>query len=345
MRILVADDNVDNLQLLEDILLGRGYTPVLADDGQTALDLAQTLRPDLIILDINMPGMSGFDVCAALKTNPETRRIPILMLTAMVDIDSRVRGLDLGADDYITKPFNPRELLARIDTRLRIKSDTDKLRAKEKLIRKTFERFVSPAVVNQLLERPEDVRLGGMIQEITILFADLEGFTRLAEYADPTHLLAALNQYHSLFVEHIRAEQGTFDKFMGDGIMALYNTPIAQTDHALRAVRTALNIQQALPAFHTTLQPEYRLAVNFGIHTGQAVVGIVGANDMMDFTAIGDAVNLANRLQDRGERGEILISETTYHQIASHVHAECLGPQAVRNREAPVVIYRVLGLR
>ena len=289
-----------------------------------------------------MPGLSGFDGCARLKADQTTREIPIMMLTAMVDVDSRIRGLGLGADDYITKPYSPRELLARIDARLRIKSDTDEIKAKERLIRQTFERFVSPTVVNQLITRPDTVRLGGATQEITILFADLQGFTTLAEHTDPERLLTMLNAYHGLLTHHIRTRQGTFDKFIGDGVMALYNTPLVQQDHAVRAVQTAVDVVQALPAFHATLAPEFRLPINFGIHTGQAVVGLVGANDMMEFTAIGDAVNLASRLQDYGYGGEILLSADTHAQLAGQIETESLGPHTLRNREAPVVIYRVL---
>jgi adenylate cyclase len=344
VHVLVADDNEDNRQLLDDILRGAGYAPLFAADGYEALEVINQHKPDLVILDISMPGLNGFDVCAQMKANPDTRAIPVLMLTALMDIESRVRGLGLGADDYVTKPYSPRELVARVDARLRVKSDTDALRAKEQLIRQTFERFVPPAVVNRLLEQPETVRLGGALQEVTILFADLQGFTTLAEHTRPERLLAVLNAYHGLFVRHVQAQEGTLDKFMGDGVMALYNTPLPQEDHALRAVQSAVHILQALPEFHAALEPTYRLQINFGINTGQAVIGMVGADEMMEFTAIGDAVNLASRLQDRGYGGEILVSEATYQRIAPQVNAECLGPQAVRNRAAPVVIYRVTGL-
>ncbi len=343
MQVLIADDNEDNRLLLEDILRGHGYTPLIARDGNEALEVVRQHKPDLVILDISMPGLNGFDVCARMKADPDTSVIPVLMLTALIDVDSRVRGLGLGADDYVTKPYSARELVARIDARLRAKSDTDALRAKERLIRQTFERFVPAAVVNRLLEQPETVRLGGALQQVTILFADLQGFTTLAEHTAPERLLAVLNAYHGLFVHHIQAQEGTLDKFIGDGVMALYNTPLQQADHALRAVQTALNIQAALPEFHAALEPACRLPINFGIHSGQAVIGMVGADEMMEFTAIGDAVNLASRLQDRGMGGEILVSEATYRQIAPQISAECLGPQAVRNRAAPVTIYRVTG--
>ena len=344
MKVLVAEDNADSRQLLEDILRVRGYEASFAQDGNEALEAVTTNLPDLIILDINMPGLNGFEVCARLKANPATMQIPILMLTALGDIDNRIKGLGLGADDYITKPYSPRELVARIDARLRIKNDADHLRAVQERIRRTFEKFVPATVVEQLLDHPEQVRLGGHLQDVTILFADMEGFTSLAEYTDPAVLLEILNQYHTLLVAHIQAQEGTIDKFLGDGVMALYNAPLIQEDHALRAVKAALNIHAALPEFHARFEPKFRMNVNIGITTGQAIVGQVGATNLMDYTAIGDPVNLASRLQDLGAHGQVLISEGTYEAVKDHVDARALGPQAIRGRGAQVMIYEVMEL-
>ncbi len=345
MRVLVAEDNADTRQLVEDILKGLGHLPILARDGPEALSQSLELLPDLIILDINMPGMSGFEVCSRLRENPHTAQIPILMLTALTDIDDRVKGLGLGADDYLTKPFSPRELIARIDARLRSKSQADQLRATQEQIRRTFERFVPASVVEQLLENPELARLGGQSKEITILFADLEGFSAVAEHAAPERLLEVLNRYHSLIVHHILQEQGTIDKFVGDGVMALYNAPLPQAHHALHAVRAAVNIQRALPVFHQQFEPVFRLKINFGIHTGAALVGNVGTAELMDYTAIGDAVNLASRLQDMSKDGQILVSESTFEQVEPFVTAACLGLQMIRGRETEVVVYQIMELR
>lgn len=345
VKVLVAEDNADNRQLVEDILAGQGYSVTFARDGNEAVSLARQLIPDLVILDINMPGKNGFEVCADLKADSATVQIPILMLTALSDVENRVRGLGLGADDYLVKPFNPRELVARIDTRLRAKIETDHLRADQDLIRRTFERFVPAQVVEQLLRQPENVRLGGQLQEVTVLFADLEGFTAVSEHTDPERLLELLNQYHALLAEHIQREGGLIDKFLGDGLMALFNTPLPQEDHPLHAVRAAVNIQRALADFHAKLEPPFRLPVNFGVSTGIAVVGNVGTADLMDFTAIGDTVNLASRLQGLCEHGQILISDAVYAQVAPAISGELFGTRIVKGREEPVVIYTVLGLR
>lgn len=344
MLILVADDNNDGRQLLVDIISSMGHNILEAANGVDALVLAQTQLPDLIILDVSMPGMSGFDVCAQLKSDEKTQQIPILMLTALSDVDHRVQGLKLGADDYLGKPFNPRELVERIRTRLRSKVETDELRSMQATIRKTFERFVSPFVVEQLLHDPTQVQLGGKLQTVTVLFADLEGFTSISEYTEPVKLLTILNLYHTMMVSMIREHGGTVDKFMGDGLMALYNTPLEQSDHAWRAVATAQHIRQQLREFHKQFEPEYRMSVNFGIHTGLAVVGNVGAPDMMNYTALGDTVNLAARLQALSSAGQILISSVTHEHLKDEVATRAIGEVKVKGRTETVMTYEVLQL-
>jgi adenylate cyclase len=341
MKVLVAEDNRDSRELVSDILLNLGHVPILAPNGRIALEKIQEDMPDLVILDINMPEMDGFQVCAALKRNQVTAKIPVIMLTAQVDVESRVTGLQLGADDYLPKPFHPRELIARIEARLRAKEETDSLREQREQIRRTFERFVAHEIVEKLLEDPTRVQLGGAEAVITVLFADLEGFSTLSEHTEPSRLLEVLNGYHKLLVDRIKANGGTIDKFLGDGVMALYNTPLPQPDHALRAVQTALYIRDALAEFHRDLEPRFRLGVNFGIHTGSAIVGTVGSPELMDFTAIGDTVNLASRLQGLSENSEITVSEATYALVKDHVLAERVGPRTVRGREVAVVTYLV----
>jgi adenylate cyclase len=345
MKVLIAEDNPDSRELVRDIILSMGYGTVLAENGRIALDKIQAEQPDLIILDVNMPEMDGFEVCAAVKGNPATAKIPILMLTAQADVESRVMGLGLGADDYLPKPFHPRELIARIGTRLKAKAVTDTLREQREQLRRTFERFVAHEIVEQLLEDPSRVQLGGAETIVTVLFADLENFTTVSERAVPSRLLEVLNGYHALLVKYIKSNGGTVDKFLGDGIMALYNTPLPQDDHALRAVKTALNIRDALVDYHDQLENQFRLNINFGINTGRAIVGNVGAPDLMDFTAIGDAVNLASRLQGLSDNGQITVSEDTYQEIADWVIAERVGPRQVRGREEPVTTYLIMGLR
>ncbi len=342
-RVLVVDDVDQTRRLLTDIVLALGAAPIEAVNGAEALARAADSQPDLILLDVSMPGMSGFEVIEILKREPETSSIPVLILTALADIEHRVKGLRLGADDYLTKPYNPRELMARIDTRLRQKEETDELRQRQHTIRATFERYVAPAVVERMLADPGQVALGGRLQEVTVLFADLEGFTRLSEQISPDALLAVLNAYLTMVFGIIRASGGTVDKFVGDGVIALYNAPLAQPDHARLAVEAAQSIRARLPAFHAGLAPELRLRVNFGIHTGLAVVGNVGAPELMNYTAVGDTVNIAARLQEASRGGQILISAATCEQLDGHVETAPIGLRQVKGRAESIMTYEVVG--
>ena len=342
MNVLAVDDNADNLELISDILGAIGYHVSRALDGAQALELVSESAPDLILLDINMPGMSGFEVMSRLKADDQTAKIPVIFLTALSDINYRVEGLDLGADDYLVKPYSPRELIARIETRIRAKAETDVLIEMQRVIRQTFERFVSPNVVEQMLEDPRRIQLGGKLQEVTVMFADIQGFTATSEYTDPELLLTLLNQYHELVVEIVLSNSGTIDKFLGDGVMALFNTPLPIEDHALRAVQAACQVQNALDEFHQGIEEGYRWQINFGIHTGMAVVGNVGSDRIMDFTAVGDTVNVASRLETQAEDGQIMISDAIYEHVKDRIDVHELGPITLKNRQQQVMTFEVL---
>ncbi|NDJ87394.1 MAG: response regulator [Chloroflexi bacterium] len=344
MKVLVAEDQPESQQIIYDILETSGYEVILVDNGLAAVEAALEHKPHLAILDVNMPGKDGFEVVAELKKNSDTAQIPVIMLTAQSDIESRVHGLGLGAEDYIGKPFSPKELLARVNARLRSKAETDELRKQREQVRRIFERFVSPDVVRALMQNPEAAQLGGALREVTVFFADLEGFTTLSEQTDPSTMISIINEYHGLVVAYIKENGGTVDKFTGDGVMAIFNAPLEYDDHALRAVTAACQIKEAMPAFHRHLQPEYRLMVNFGIHTGEAVVGNVGTKDVMNYTAIGDAVNLAQRLQELSARGVITISKSTFDLVGDYIEAFPNGLRRIRGREEMVHTYQVNGL-
>ena len=345
MKILIADDHDLSRQMIADVVATMGHDVLVMEDGPSALLAARVHMPDLMILDVEMPGLTGFEVCRLLRAEEATSKIPIIMLTALQEAEDRVYGLDIGADDYLTKPFNTRELIARIEKRLRAKQEADDLRSRQATIRRTFERFVAPSVVEKLLQDPSLVKLGGEMQEVTVMFADLEGFTRMSERMHPSKLLSVLNEYHQLIVDIVQRHHGTVDKFMGDGVMVLYNTPLPEPEHALQAVTAALEIRQCLEEFHKHLDPDHRLAVNIGIHTGPAVVGNVGTARIMDFTAVGDSVNLAARLCELAQHNQILISDKTYTKLSDRVAVRVVGPQQLKNRSDPVMTCEVLGWR
>lgn len=343
-KILVADDAPDNVALVQDLLSAEGYDVIPSYDGEEALLKIHLSLPDVVLLDINMPRMDGYEVCRRLKEDPATADIPVLMLTALAEPDDRVRGLQLGAEDYLTKPFDYRELIARVRARLRTKQTADELRAAQQTIRHTFERYVSPRVVERLLADPAQVRLGGVQQPVTILFADLRGYTAMAEALPPEHLVEVLNGHLTVAAQAILAQEGTISTFVGDLAMAIYNAPLPQPDHALRAARTALALHQGMARHHVSLAPELRMNFGVGIVTGEAVVGNLGARELQLYTAVGDVVNLAQRLEEMAGGGRIFISESTRQALGAAASIRSLGPVLVRGRTEPVVIYELLGL-
>lgn len=215
--------------------------------------------------------------------------------------------------------------------------------AKRRHLEETLGRFVAPNVRERLLKAPDLSLPGGKKKEVTVLFADLRGFTALSEQSSPETVVDMLNRNLSLSTRAILKYEGTLDKFMGDAIMAFFNAPLPQEDHALRAVRAAIEMRAALEDSRggSGHQPSYGI----GIHTGQAIVGIVGTPELMNYTAIGDAVNVAQRLQASAGPGEILLSEGTYDHVRGMAEVEVMPPLSVKGRAAPIVGYRLLGLK
>jgi class 3 adenylate cyclase len=342
--IMVVDDRPESVQMISDLLALEGYRVLAAYTGQEALDSINRCPPDLVLLDLNMPVMNGYEVCERLKADPVTADIPVLMLTAWADPDHRVRGLQLGAADYLVKPFDYRELLVRIQARLQARQQTDRLRAAEKAIRNTFERYVPPDVVERLLADPTQVRLGGTHQTITVLFADLRGYTALAETLTSEQLLEVLNGHLTVAARAVLAYEGTISQYMGDLVMAIFNAPLRQSNHASRAVQAALRIRRELEIFHSELPTELRMEFGIGIASGEAVVGNIGANEFFHYTAIGDTVNLAQRLEEMALGSEILINETTRQLLDSTaIRVAPRGPTSIRGRSVPVPVFALLG--
>ncbi len=219
------------------------------------------------------------------------------------------------------------------------------LEVQARRIRQTFEQYVVPHVVEQLLSDPDSVRLGGARREITTLFADIRGFTAFSEKLEPETTVEVLNRYLTLASEAILSEEGTLDKFFGDGVMALFNAPLFQADHTLRAVRSALKLLDALKGTYAELPPENRLAFGIGITAGQAVVGSIGSHTIKNYTAIGDCVSLASRLQSHASPLQILLNTTAYDNVCDHVRARELGYIQVKGHSEPDLVFEVLGLR
>ena len=241
----------------------------------------------------------------------------ILNITPLKSADKNIRGVAIVLDDLTEK----RRLEAQ---------------------RRLFERMVSPAVIDQL--NPERLQLGGRRADITTLFADIRGFTSFSEKTDPETLVGVLNRYLAIAADAILSEEGTIDKFLGDAVMAWYNAPIHQPDHALRAVRVALTIQDSIIGLHQALPQEFQLSFGIGIHTGEALLGLIGTDRRLEYTAIGDSVNIAKRLQENAHPGQILISHTTATAVQKEVELKPVPPILAEGKDKPLEVYEVVGL-
>lgn len=530
-KILIVDDHLAAQETLKAQLAGLGYHLFFASSGKEALGKIEQAIPDLVLLDVMMPELDGFEVCRRLKADLRWRHIPIILITALNDRKSLVRGLDAGGDDFLSKPVNQQELRARVRSMLRIKHQYDALEKRQReleaslhlnrkyaqvfaqhaealevmhdagkallknlydsdmvlnliadvvldlipeaggclihglkaddemslpmvfqgkerglvyprtgveglaqqvirtekavyvpdaslepyrvqpilpsmrslmvtplidegdvmgaltifseeidsftlahqhvltilagqaavalekarsleereqaevrevrVVRDLFQRYVSPSVAERLLQEASNLSLGGTRQAVSVMFADIRGFSTFSENLPPEQLVDILNQYLAIAVNAILSEEGTLDKFMGDAVMAFFNAPLAQADHDMRAVRAALRMQQTIERYNRYVEPQNRLSFGIGIHTGEAVVGNIGTSQQMNFTVVGDTVNLAKRLQENAEGGQILLSETTYEAIKHAVTVRDLGLIEVKGRLSAEQIFEL----
>ncbi len=342
-RILAVDDNKQNLSLLERALTSAHYEVVTAEDGPTALQLIGSTAPDLVLLDVMMPGMSGYEVCRHIRANEATCLLPVVMLTALTDVADRIRGIEAGADDFLSKPVNREELLTRVKSLLRIKTLHDEVETKNHLLRNLFGRYVSAEVAAEIVADPgRHLKLGGDKREVTILFGDLRGFTPLAEQLDPQDVVDILNSYLKLVIDTVFEFRGTLDKFRGDGFMAFFGAPIAHDDDALNAVRCALATQERLMHIAFTKFPKVRLHMGIGINTGVVIVGNIGSERRTDYTVIGNEVNTAQRFEANAGPGQILITGNTYERVKDAVKVRELGLLRVAGKQEGILAYDVL---
>ncbi len=345
-RILTVDDNKQNLSLLERALAAAQYEVVTAADGPTALELIGSAEPDLVLLDVMMPGMSGYEVCQRIRANDATCLLPVIMLTSLTDVADRIRGIEAGADDFLSKPVNREELLTRVKSLLRIKTLHDEIETKNHLLRNLFGRYVSADLAAEIVADPgRHLKLGGEKREITIMFGDLRGFTPFAEQLDPQDVVDILNSYLKLVIDTVFEFRGTLDKFRGDGFMAFFGAPLARQDDPLNAVRCALAIQERLKRITFTKFPDVRLHMGIGINTGVVIAGNIGSERRTDYTVIGNEVNTAQRFESNAGPGQILITGNTYERVKETVQVRELGPLRVSGKQEGVLAYDVLGAR
>lgn len=362
-KILAVDDTPENLKLLDAILSTRGYELATAANGTAALELIGTMQPDLVLLDIVMPGLNGYDVCRRLRDDPATRFLPIVMITASGD-QERVQALEAGADDFIAKPFNQLELLARVRSLLRLKEYYDTIkqqsnelaewnRTLEGRVREQVEeiervgrlrRFLSPQIAELVLS--QEALLQPHRREISVVFCDLRGFTTFSETAEPEESLAVLRDYHQAVGAAVFRHEGTLEHFAGDGVMVWFNDPIAQEDHALRAIRMALSVRTRMAElFEKWKKRGHALGFGAGVAMGHATLGRIGFEGRYDYGAVGNVTNLAQRLSAEAKPGQILISQRVLSAIDDAVEAESVGEMGLKGYSRPIAAYNVVGLR
>jgi len=347
-RILLVDDDPSNLFLLEELLLCEGYVPLLAASGSEALAIAaESIPPDLILLDVMMPKMDGFEVCRRLREDVRLQGIPVVFLTALDDDDSRLRGLDMMGDDYLTKPINSKLLLAKISSILRlnqvraqqVQSEIKQLVKEQSrhqiaaaweandYISEKFRLFVPEQFLNRIAPRGvESIQLGNAREEeLTVLFCDIRGFTSIAESQSAMETFEWLNVFFTQMSRAIATHEGFVDKFLGDAIFAVFDRV---GNHAEDAMKAAVAMQESLQAFNRDrlqYNLEQIIQVGIGIHTGIGLIGTIGSEQRMDSTVIGDVVNTAARLEELTKLYgcPILASNTTItHLKDSHQSTE-----------------------
>lgn len=363
-QILLVDDNTTNLQILHQTLDGRGYRLLIAKNGERALAIAHEVKPSLILLDIMMPGMDGFEVCRRLKADPEMGEIPVIFLSALDDTADKVKGLDLGAVDYISKPFQAEEVIARVNTHLTISSLKKSLAEKNKALQASneildervkertaelvelitaYECFV-PREFLSLLDKESilQIRLGDQInQEMTVMFADVRGWTMLSEGMSPQENFNFINAYLRRVSPVIKEHGGFIDQYYGDGVMALF--PEAPDG----AVMCAIAMHAAVSGYNKEREKEgfQPIGIGVGLHTGDLMLGIIGNEERMQGAVVADAVNLAARLErlTRIYGTSVTLSETTLSRLKEpdkYKH-RFVDKVRVKGKKESVTVYEV----
>ena len=343
-RILVVDDDWLNRDLLRAYLTTSGSEVLTAADGQAALELALGRGGplDLALVDVQMPRMDGLALCRELKASEETRFVPVIIVTALDSEEEKLKAIDAGADDFVTKPYNSIVLLTRVRSLLRLKRLHDDLEARNRLLRQVLDRYVAEDVTDVILTDPERyLQLGGDIRPVTVLFADIRGFTHYTERHSGPQVVETLNRIFPVLSQVVFTYRGTFDKYLGDGLMAFYGAPVAGDDDAQRAVNTAIEMHRLFDVLRQEAGKDMAgLGLSVGLHSGEAIVGNIGSEKVMDYTVVGDTVNVAKRLQEAAQAGQILLSQATIGQ-APNVRAIKLGPFQLPGRDEPIDAYRI----
>jgi len=335
-KILIVDDEPFNVDYLEQELEEHNYKTISAVNGQDALDKIRIEHPDLILLDIMMPIMDGFAVLERVKADQSTRDIPVIVISANNDLQSVVRGIKLGAEDYLPKPFEPTLLQARITASLEKKNLRDQQR-------KLLHTFASDAVAEQLMAN--GFSLGGTSMDATIMFTDIRSFTTYTEKYGAAEIIELLNDYFSAIFDAISKHNGVVNQIIGDGLMALFGTLSHNGNHREQAVRAALEMLDVLEKFNGNRAAMNKpgIQIGIGIASGTVMAGYAGTQHRATYTCVGDTVNLAARIEAyTKEAGKpILIDSFTYKGLPDTIQTQALGAVMFKGKSVPIDIYTV----
>jgi adenylate cyclase len=365
-KILVVDDNPQNVKLLADLLGAKGYSVITAGSGNEALGKVTNEHPDLVLLDVMMPGMNGYEVCKSIRAEPETSILPVVMVTALDPREERVKGLEAGADDFLSKPINQPELLARVRSLLRIKSLHEQTQSQarqlaqlnstleqrvaeqvaqlERLSR--LKRFFSPQLAEAIVTGGADDPLQSHRREVAVVFVDLRGFTAFAETSEPEEVMRVLREYHAEMGKLILAHEGTLERFTGDGMMIFFNDPMLVPNPAERALRMGVAMRERVTDISIGWRKHgYDLGLGIGIAQGFATIGAIGFEGRLDYGAVGTVTNLAARLCGEAKSGQILTNRKTLSEIEQWVEAEPVGELRLKGFANPILAFSICALK
>ncbi len=335
-RMLIVDDNRVNRLLLTHALEQNGHRVSTAENGKIAMEMLREKSYDVILLDIDMPVMNGFEVLEALLSDNELRDLPVVMTSASDELDRVVKCIEMGAEDYLVKPLNPILLRARVNASLEKKRLRDQQR-------KLFRTFATPEVAEQLLR--EGFSLGGKYVTASVMFADIRSFTSLSEKQEPTETIELLNNYFALMFDAITGHHGTVNQMEGDGMMAIFGAPVFHERHHDHAVRAALEMIDLLNVFNEqrAVQGRGQIRIGIGIATGRVIAGYTGTQHRATYTCVGDTVNIAARIEKHTKAAQqpILIDRATRDGLSEGFKTEDLGDVMFAGKEQAINIFSV----